>query len=134
MSELERIGVSLDKALLEEFDDVIGQKGYNARSEAIRDMIRRYLSDEKLAAPDSLAIAALTFVYDHHRPNLSQKLIELQHNHLLEVMVSTHLHLDHHNCFEVIIIRGKVGDIKNITNAISSLKGVKSTQVSLNAV
>ncbi|MFI4912267.1 MAG: nickel-responsive transcriptional regulator NikR [Sedimentisphaeraceae bacterium JB056] len=134
MSDLERIGVSLDKELLVKFDSLIMEKGYTARSEAFRDLIRKYLSDEKLSKTDSEAIAALTLIYDHHTPNLSQKLTELQHDYLLEVMVSTHLHLDHHNCFEIIILRGKVKEIESIVNAVKSLKGVKNAQVSYTVV
>jgi len=125
MSDLERGGISLDQSLLELFDGLIRRRGYPNRSEAIRDLIRRELSEEQLAQPDSRAIAGIFLIYDHHNPAVHQKLIEHQHNHLLEVISSIHVHLDHHNCLEIIILKGKVGDIQSRAEQITSMKGIK---------
>ena len=133
MGKIERIGVSLEKKLLADFDKIISGQGYKNRSEAIRDLIREKISKKQLADPNTLAVAGVFLIYDHHKTKLTQKLIELQHNHLLEVAASTHVHLDHHNCLEVIILKGKVKEIENLGNKISSLKGVKLSRVNLMA-
>ena len=134
MEKIERVGVSLDKTLLAEFDTLISKQGYTNRSEAIRDLIRDSLSKEQLADPSSPAVAGVFLVYDHHAANLSDKLLKLQHNHLLHVIASTHVHLDHHNCLEVIMLKGKVKDIESLGNNIAALKGVKLSRVNLMAV
>jgi CopG family nickel-responsive transcriptional regulator len=131
MEKIERVGVSLDKKLLAEFDRLIGKQGYNNRSEAIRDLIRESLSKDKLAQPSASAVAGVFLVYDHHATKLSDKLLELQHNHLLHVIASTHVHLDHDNCLEVIILKGKIKDIETLANNIAALKGVKLSRVNL---
>ncbi|MHC4637040.1 MAG: nickel-responsive transcriptional regulator NikR [Planctomycetota bacterium] len=131
MSETERVGVSLDKKLLSMFDKLIRKQGYSNRSEAVRDLIRNRLSEEELASPTSQATAGIFLIYDHHATKLSQKLIDLQHNHLLHVIASTHVHLDHHNCLEVIILKGKVKEIEKLGNNIASLKGVKLSRVNI---
>jgi CopG family nickel-responsive transcriptional regulator len=125
MSTIERVGVSLDKELLAEFDELIEKQGYTNRSEAVRDLIRDRLSEEQLKNPQAQAVAAILLVYDHHSTNLTGKLIELQHDHLLQIITSTHVHLDHHNCLEVIILKGKVKDIESLAGKMTSLKGVK---------
>lgn len=131
MSQIERVGVSLDKELLSMFDELIGTQGYSNRSEAIRDLIRERLSQQQLAKPAAKAVAGIFLVYDHHSTTLSNKLIELQHNHLLHVIASTHIHLDHHNCLEVIILKGKVKEIQELADQMAALKGVKLSRVNL---
>jgi CopG family nickel-responsive transcriptional regulator len=134
MSTIERVGISLEKNLLAEFDRLIGRQGYANRSEAIRDLIRESLSKAKLAEPSASAVAGVFLVYDHHSTKLSDKLLNLQHNHLLQVIASTHVHLDHDNCLEVIMLKGKVKDIETLANNIAALKGVKLSRVNLMAV
>ncbi len=131
MSDLERVGVSLDKNLLQQFDTLIEGLGYTNRSEAIRDLIRDRLASQQISDPDAHAIAGVFIVYDHHITRLSQQLVDLQHNHFVHVIVTTHIHLDHHNCLEVIILKGQVGQIEKLANAIASLKGVKLSQINL---
>lgn len=133
MSDIERVGISLDKNLLSMFDELIARQGYPNRSEAVRDMIRDHLSKDTLAQPDVQAVAGLFMVYDHHSSTLTQKLTDLQHDHLLQVIVSTHVHLDHHNCLEVIIMKGKIGEIEKLSNTITALKGVKLSRVNIMA-
>ena len=133
MSDIERVGVSLDKSLLRQFDHQIRKQGYANRSEAVRDLIRASLSEAQLADGNAPATAAVFIVYDHHAAKLSQKLIDLQHNHLLQVIVTTHVHLDHHNCLEVIILKGKVKDIESLGNSITALKGVKLSRMNMMA-
>jgi len=131
MSDIERIGVSLKKELLTVFDKLIAQDGYTNRSEAIRDLIRDRISQKRLESPTAKAVAGLFIVYNHHSTQLSQKLLELQHNHLLQVVTSLHIHLDEHNCLEAIILKGKVKDIENLANKMTSLKGVKLTRMNI---
>ena len=135
MAEIERIGVSLDKALLSNFDKLIAGQGYQSRSEAIRDLVRRQLSEERLGNPKAKAVAAVFLVYDHHSTKLTESLIELQHMHTLssslEVISSLHVHLDRHDCLEVIIIRGRVGEINKVAESILSMKGVKLGRVNI---
>jgi len=133
MSDIERIGISLDRDLLALFDQVIADDGYKNRSEAIRDLIRDRLSRKRLADPEARAVAGVFLVYDHHEAQLAQKLMDIQHNHLLEVTASTHVHLDHHNCLEIIILKGQVEEIENLGNRIAALKGVKLSRLNIMA-
>ncbi|MHC4114023.1 MAG: nickel-responsive transcriptional regulator NikR [Planctomycetota bacterium] len=131
MDNIERIGISLNKKLLSMFDELIARQGYANRSEAVRDLIRNRLSEEQLANPASRAMAGVFLIYDHHATKLSQKLVDLQHTHLLQVIASTHVHLDHHNCLEIIILKGKVKEIEKLGNNIASLKGVKLSRMNI---
>jgi len=125
MRQVERIGVSLDKKLLSMFDKLIAKRGYQSRSEAIRDLIRQQLSSEQLSNPKAKAVAAVCLVYDHHATKLMEKLIGLQHSHVLQTISAMHIHLDEHNCLEVIVLRGRVDEIEKTAENIVSLKGVK---------
>ena len=129
MSQLERIGVSLDKELLSKFDELIDKQGYQSRSEALRDLVRQQISEERLSNPKAKGVAAVFLVYDHHSTKLTDKLISLQHSHnlapSLQVISSLHVHLDEHDCLEVIILRGQVGEINKVAESILSMKGVK---------
>ncbi len=131
MADLERIGISLDKDLLSQFDAMIDRQGYQSRSEAIRDLVRNQLSQERLSDPESEAVAAVFLVYDHHAANLAEKLIALQHSHLLQAISSLHVHLDRHDCLEIIVLRGQVGEIHRVGENILSMKGVKLGRINL---
>ena len=131
MTELERVGISLDKGLLADFDKLIARQGYQSRSEAIRDLVRQQLSQERVADPEAEAVAAVFLVYDHHAAKLTDKLISLQHSHLLHAISSLHVQLDRHDCLEIIVLRGKVGEINKVGENILSMKGVKLGRVNL---
>jgi CopG family nickel-responsive transcriptional regulator len=131
MSQIERIGVSLEKELLSAFDKLIAKQSYQSRSEAIRDLIRQQLSAERLGNPEVKAVAAVCIVYDHHATRLAEKLIDLQHSHILQVISSLHVHLDEDDCLEVIVLRGRVGQINKMGESILSMKGVKLGRVNL---
>jgi CopG family nickel-responsive transcriptional regulator len=131
MNQVERIGVSLDKKLLSKFDKLIAKQGYKSRSEAIRDLIRQQLSSERLSNPQAQAVAAVFLVYDHHATMVPQKLIDLQHSHLLQAISSLHVHLDEHDCLEVIILRGRIGQINKVAENIVSTKGVKLGRINI---
>lgn len=131
MSHIERIGVSLEKELLAAFDRLIDKQGYPSRSEAIRDLIRRQIGIERLGDPKALAVAAVFLAYDHHSTKLMGMLAALQHSHFLQVISSMHIHLDEHNCLEVIVLRGPVAEINKTAENIVSLKGVKLGRINL---
>jgi len=125
MGNTVRFGISLDEKLLENFDILIKQKSYMNRSEAIRDLIRASLVEERLGSEDQQAIGTVTLVYNHHVRDLADKLTEHQHSHHELIVSSVHVHLDAHSCLEVLIIRGEVRDIKKIAHELIGVKGVK---------
>ncbi len=131
MEQVERIGVSLDKKLLSNFDKLIAKKGYPSRSEALRDLLRQHLSSERMRNPKAKAVAAVFIMYDHHCTKLMQELVEIQHSHLLQTICSMHVHLDVHDCMEVIVLKGQVGEINKMGEKILSLKGVKLGKVNI---
>ncbi len=124
MPQLSRTGVSLDEDLLKEFDRLIAKRGYQNRSEAFRDLIREALLTESVDS-NKPVVGTLTLVYDHHIPNLSQKLTETQHVAGAMVLAATHVHLDHHYCLEVIIMKGRSKDIQSIADRMLALRGVE---------
>lgn len=128
MSELVRTGVSLEQDLLNSFDQAIRDRGYANRSEAIRDLIRDHLVSQEIDK-NKVVVGTLTIVYDHHRPNLTEKLVNAQHHAGGKVLAATHVHMDHHNCLEVIIMKGRGGELKDLANRILSLRGVKHGQL-----
>jgi CopG family nickel-responsive transcriptional regulator len=131
MAQIERVGVSLEKELLGAFDKLIAGKGYQSRSEAIRDLIRQQLSSDRLSNEKAEAVAAVVLVYDHHATAVMERLTELQHSHFIKTISSLHIHLDHHDCLEVIVLRGKVGEINRMGDKLVSIKGVKLGRINL---
>lgn len=129
--ELIRFGVSMEKELLSRFDLLIGARGYTNRSEAIRDIVREKLVDENLSRPAGRAFGVLTFVYDHHVPQLEKRLTDFQHEHFESIISASHVHIDHDNCLEVIILRGKAVAIRAISDKILTYRGVKHGKLSL---
>ena len=123
--KITRFGVSIEPSLLKKFDKIIKKEGYANRSEAIRDLIRKNIIIEKNKNPDEDAIGTLTMIYDHHVGSLTDKLLDLQHDHTREILVTTHVHIDHHNCLEVLILKGKHGSIRKLADTIKALKGIK---------
>lgn len=120
-----RFGVSIEPDLLKKFDKMIKKEGYTNRSEAIRDLIRRNLIVEKNKDPNAKAIGTLTMMYDHHTGNLTNRLLDIQHDHHNKILSTTHIHVDHHNCLEVIVLKGKTGSIQKLSDNIKALKGIK---------
>jgi CopG family nickel-responsive transcriptional regulator len=124
MSDLARTGVSLEEGLLLEFDRLIGKRGYKNRSEAFRDLIREALLSETVHS-NKPVVGTLTLVYDHHVPNLSEKLTDAQHAAGATVLAATHVHLDHHYCLEVVIMKGKSKELQEIADRMLALRGVE---------
>jgi len=125
MADLTRFGISIDERLLDQFDEMISNKGYVNRSEAIRDLIRAGLVEEEWADDNQLTVATVTLVYDHHTRDLSDKLTEHQHSHHEEIVSTLHVHLDHHHCLEVVVIKGPASRVKRIADELIGTKGVK---------
>jgi len=123
--KITRFGVSIEPDLLKKFDKTIKKEGYTNRSEAIRDIIRKNLIKEKNKNPDEQTIGTLTMIYDHHVGNLTDRLLDLHHDHTKEILVNTHVHIDHHNCLEVLVLKGKQGNISKLADNIKALKGIK---------
>ena len=130
MSELTRISISLENALLEAFDRHIGAKGYETRSEAIRDLIRdRLIAVEAAENATGEQVAVVTLVFDHHARELAAKLIDKQHHHHDVVVSSLHVHLGERHCLEVSILRGPIAEIRRLGDDLVSTKGVLHGEV-----
>jgi CopG family nickel-responsive transcriptional regulator len=126
-----RFSVSLPQALLRDLDSMVQEKGYDNRSLAIADMVRNQLVEHRQQLSNQEIAGTITLVYDHHKPHLQSVLTDIQHDHH-DVIVSTmHVHLDHHNCLEVLVVRGKAGIIKRIADALIAAKGVKHGKLTI---
>ncbi len=125
MSALSRIGVAIEEELLARFDEHIAGQGYKNRSEAFRDLIRADLTRAASRDDDEMAYGSLTLLYDHHVPQLSGKLTQIQHDSDSKVLSTMHVHVTHHLCLEVIVLRGKAGELRTLAGALGSLRGVQ---------
>jgi CopG family nickel-responsive transcriptional regulator len=125
MSELVRIGIAIGDDLLKEFDKLIAKRRYTNRSEAFRDLVRNELVNEISASADAEVYGTITLIYDHHARLLPEKLNELQHHYFAAIMSTVHVHLDHDNCMEVILVRGKSSLVQRLADSLIATKGVK---------
>lgn len=128
-----RFSVSLPENLLKNLDDKVIKKGYASRSELVRDLIREKMVEEKWEQESGDVVGVLTLVYDHHQRELNQKMIDLQHQTYINVLCNTHVHIDHHNCLETIMIKGKPEVIEKLSLEIGGLKGVKFSKLTKTA-
>ena len=131
MSELSRIGVAIDSDLLAKFDSLIQDRGYTNRSEAFRDLIREELVQKIWEKPDQQVVGTVTLIYDHHVRMLSEKLTGIQHDFHHNILSTLHVHLDHDNCLEVLIVKGKAAAVQKVADALISTKGVKHGKLTL---
>ncbi|HNX25067.1 MAG TPA: nickel-responsive transcriptional regulator NikR [Spirochaetota bacterium] len=120
-----RFGVSIEEKLLTKFDSHISDKGYVNRSEAIRDLIRDVLVSQRIENPETESFGTLTIIYNHHHGEISERLNNVQHDYFQNIVSTTHIHLDAHNCLEVLILKGKAGHLKSLADMILSIKNVK---------
>lgn len=129
---MERITISLDRALAEAFDRLIRGRGYANRSEAIRDILRRELEAERLAREEAPhCVASLSYVYNHHERQLAERLTEQQH-HAHDLVVSTlHVHLDHDHCLETVVLRGATEEVRRFADRLTAERGVRHGQLNL---
>ncbi len=130
MSEIVRFGVSLEKELLEKFDILIKEKKYPNRSEAIRDLIRENLVKREWVEGKEVA-GAITLVFDHHKRDLVNNLTDIQHDFHTLIISSQHIHLDHDNCLEIIVVRGKPTEARELADKLRAAKGVKYGSLSI---
>ncbi len=131
MGKTIRFGVSLDSDLLEKFDALCDERSYQTRSEAIRDLIRNMLVQKEWEDLEGETAGTLTMVYDHHQSDLAQKLTELQHDYLDIIVTSQHVHLDHHNCMEILVLRGIGERLRDLGAKLTATKGVKHGTLNL---
>jgi CopG family nickel-responsive transcriptional regulator len=130
MPELHRFSFSIEKSLAEKLEKMIRENHYENRSEFIRDLVRgKMVADEWEA--DGEALGTISLLYDHHKRQLSEKLIAVQHHHAAKVLASTHVHLDERICAEMIMVKGKVGDIRHLFDHMRQEKGVLHAAISL---
>ena len=128
--ELMRIGVSLPEKLLSRFDEIILKRGYSSRSEGIRDAIRNYIVHyEWMSDVQGERVGVITLVYSHGQRGLVDNLTEIQHEAGIIIQSSLHVHLDHDNCLEVIVLRGEGQDVRRAAEKMMSLKGVKHVKL-----
>ncbi len=130
MAKLVRFGVSLDHHLLDDFDRLIQRRGYTNRSEALRDLIRDNLVGQEWDE-NKETVGTITFVYDHHVRDLTRKLTDIQHRYQKLILSGMHVHLDHAHCLEVLVMKGKGSEIKKVSDALVSVKGVKHGKLTM---
>ena len=134
MTQLERFGVSMDGELLSRFDARTAERGYRTRSEALRDLVRQDLVQGAWEQPKAQVFGTVTLLYDHHAHGLAETLAELQHDHHASVLCTTHVHLDAHNCLEVVIVKGPSARVRRIADSLIAAKGVRHGQLVCSAV
>lgn len=123
---MERLTISLDNHLSKQFDDLMHARGYTNRSEAMRDLIREKLETERLKEwNEGYCVATLSYIYDHHESDLARRITSVQHSHHDLTLSSMHVHMDHDNCLEVIILRGSIQSVKNFANLVMATRGVR---------
>jgi CopG family nickel-responsive transcriptional regulator len=130
MSGLIRFGISLDKELSEKFDELIRRKSYTNRSEAIRDLIRQDLVEQEWLHGSEVA-GAITLIYNHHKRELLNKITDIQHDFQKAIISAQHIHLDHHNCLEIIAVKGNPTEIEKLASVLKAVKGVKHSTLSM---
>lgn len=131
MGKTIRFGIAMEDELLKRFDTLIAGKGYSNRSEAVRDLIRNELVEQEWAADENITVGTVTLVYNHGVRDLSDKLTDIQHR-LHEAVISTlHVHLDAHNCMEILVIKGRAKDIKQMADQLIGTKGVKHGRLTM---
>lgn len=125
MNKVVRFGVSIEKDLNDKFAAWMKRKGYRNRSEAIRDLIRDRLVNEEWQGGEEEAVGSVSLVFNHESRELAARLTRVQHQQLGHIVASLHVHIDHHNCLEVLVLRGRARDIQKLGDSLLSTKGVK---------
>lgn len=134
-SELIRFSVAMPEDLLASLDEYVARRGISQnRSEVIRDLVRDALADEVWEKPDELVAGTITMMYDHHTPDLTRKLDEVQHDYTHEIITTMHVHLTHESCLEVIMLKGKSKKVHEIADKLLGIKGVQQGRLTLTAL
>ncbi len=123
-SSLKRFSVSMEDKLLNKFDELVTLKGYENRSEAVRDLIREAILEQSYDDNEQMIAGSILLFYDHHQRNLLEEMTEIQHEKHGLILATTHFHLDHGNCLELIVVQGRVKDVRELSYKLTSLKGV----------
>jgi len=131
MNKVVRFGVSIDERLLDQFDNLISEKGYVNRSEAIRDIIRDMLVKEEVSDPESEVMGTLTLMYSHDVREISDRLNEVQHGYHENIVSTLHVHIDKHNCLEVLLLKGRVLEVQGIADRLLSIKNVRHGKLTI---
>ncbi len=131
MSDITRFGVSIDSRLIKKFDAQVGRKGYANRSEAIRDLIRDRLVEEEWESGEQETVGTITIVYNHHTRELEHALTDMQHKSFHQIISTLHVHLDPHNCLEVLVVKGRSREIRKIADRLIGTKGVKHGKLTM---
>jgi CopG family nickel-responsive transcriptional regulator len=126
-----RFSVSLQPSLLDDLDEMVRQKGYGSRSAAIADMVRDHLVEHRQKLGNREIAGTITLVYDHHKPQLQSLLTSIQHDHHHCILSTVHVHLDHDNCLEVLLVKGKAAIVRGIADQIIAAKGVKHGKLTI---
>ncbi len=129
---LRRFTVSMEDSLLDDFDIFIQDHHYHNRSEALRDLIRSRIIEKEWQA-EKPVMGVISLVYDHHQHQLQEKVTELQHGFHQQIVSTTHVHMDHNNCLEVIIVRGKAGEVRQLADSLMALRGVRNASLSMSS-
>ena len=124
-----RFSVSLPEKLLVELDKKVNEQGYASRSEYTRDLIRERIVKDSWKEDDTKVIGVLTMIYTHHQNDLVDRILTIQHDAKIKIMCNTHVHVDHDNCLETIMVEGAVSEIKDFAQKIGGLKGVKFSKL-----
>jgi CopG family transcriptional regulator, nickel-responsive regulator len=124
-TSLKRFGVSMEEGLLRKFDGLVKQKGYETRSEAIRDLVRDALVQQSWKDNEQIVAGSILLFYNHHQRHLLEEMTEIQHSVHDLILATTHFHLNHDSCLELIIVKGKAGEIQRLTDKLTSLKGMQ---------
>ena len=130
MNSIKRFGVSIENNLIDKFDKYIKSKNYTNRSEALRDLIRKELVGEEWLQLDKNAAGAIVLVYDHHKRELVDSLIDIQHDYHKIIISTQHIHLDQRICLEIVVVKGKINEIYQLESRLKSIKGVKHISLS----
>ena len=131
MSGIMRFGVSIDSQLIKKFDSLIARKGYATRSEAIRDMIRDSLVEREWESEERETVGTITLVYNHHTRELDHALTDMKHKSFHQIISTLHVHLDAHNCLEVLVVKGSSREIKHIADRLIGTRGVKHGKLTM---
>ena len=131
MSDLKRTTLAIEGPLLEQFDQWMRARGYTNRSEAVRDLMRSALVAESWSDPDAQVAGAVCIIYDHEAHTLAQELTHMQHEDHHAVLCSQHVHLDHHNCMETILLKGPAGRVRTLADAIIATRGVRAGKLTM---
>ena len=122
--DLARFSIAVPEDLLEAFYAHLSRTGGDNRSEAIRDLMRASLVADELRTPEAEVIGSLTMIYDHHTGDLTRRLDEIQHDYTAEIVSTMHVHLDHHNCLEILALKGRGARVYELADRLLALRGV----------